>query len=326
MSEVGVHRGAVSGAGVATEQRTGRRRGDRIVGASRATQEVVEQALAAAGGDLPVCIVGPAGSGKEHIGRAVHAWSSRASGPFVVVCCSGVAEALLGREIFGCTASVYPTLPEDYEGALSRASGGTLLIGDVDRLPAASREMLAKVVADGRFQREGDSSTIPLRARIIATSTEPLGRSPFGDLPHHDIELAPLAERPEDVLPLAAHFLKLYAVEEGIEAIGFTADARNALVAEAWPGNVRELGERVRQAIRLAGNGAVSAEALLLSADSEEIPSFKDAKRAFETRYVKGLLRRCGGNISRAARLAKKDRKDFYDVIRRTGVDPAEFR
>ena len=86
---------------------------------------------------------------------------------------------------------------------------------------------------------------------------------------------------------------------------------------------MRELRERVRQAVRLAGGGAISAEALLLAARRRRVPSFKDAKRAFETRYVESLLRRCDGNISRAARLAKKDRKDFYDVIRRTGVDPS---
>ena len=89
---------------------------------------------------------------------------------------------------------------------------------------------------------------------------------------------------------------------------------------------MRELAERIRQAIKLAGSGSISAEALVLASEGEDIPSFKEAKRAFETRYVVGLLRRCGGNISRAARLAKKDRKDFYDVIRRTGVNPAEFR
>ena len=153
-----------------------------------------------------------------------------------------------------------------------------------------------------------------------------LAGAPFGDLPHTAIELAPLAQRAEDVLPLAAHFLRLYATEEGLEPVGFTTDARNALVSEGWPGNVRELSERVHLALRLAGSGAISAEALLLSADAEEVPSFKEAKRAFETRYVVGLLRRCGGNISRAARLAKKDRKDFYDVIRRTGVNPSDFR
>ena len=128
------------------------------------------------------------------------------------------------------------------------------------------------------------------------------------------------------MLPLAAHFLRLFADEDGIEPVGFTADARVCLMSETWPGDVRELRERIRHAVRLAGNGAVSAEALMLSKDAEEVPSFKEAKRAFETRYVVGLLRRCGGNISRAARLSKKDRKDFYDVIRRTGVDPAQFR
>jgi two-component system response regulator GlrR len=84
--------------------------------------------------------------------------------------------------------------------------------------------------------------------------------------------------------------------------------------------------ERIKQAVRLTGHGAISAEALMLATDSDDVPSFKDAKRAFETRYVTGLLRRCGGNISRAARLAKKDRKDFYDVIRRTGINPSDFR
>ena len=154
------------------------------------------------------------------------------------------------------------------------------------------------------------------------------GREPFAfeEIAHHRISLLPLDTRREDMLPLAAHFLRLAADEAGIVPVGFTADARNALVAEPWTGNVRELAERVRQAVKLAGNGAISAEALLLAADGDNVPSFKDAKRAFETRYVVGLLRRCSGNISRAARLAKKDRKDFYDVIRRTGVDPSEFR
>ena len=140
------------------------------------------------------------------------------------------------------------------------------------------------------------------------------------------IRLLPLVDRREDVLPLAAHFLRLFADEQGITPVGFTSDAREALLAEPWPGNVREISERIRQAIKLAGNGAITAEALLLAAEGDEVPSFQDAKRAFETRSVVGLLRRCGGNISRAARLAKKDRKDFYDVIRRTGVDPSDFR
>ena len=130
----------------------------------------------------------------------------------------------------------------------------------------------------------------------------------------------------EAILRAATRAALELADEEGVKPIGFTSDARSALLTEEWLGNVRELAERVRQAIKLSGNAAITAEALLLAAEGENIPSFKEAKRAFEARYVTGLLRRCSGNISRAARLAKKDRKDFYDVIRRTGVDPADFR
>lgn len=326
MNEPGVHRDGPGDMGHALGRPTGRRRSDRIVGASRATREVVEQAMAAASDDLAVRIHGPSGSGKVHAARAIHAWSKRGSGPFVTLACSAGSEALVGRELFGCAASVYPTLPEEYDGTLGRAAGGTLVIAHVDHLPEEHQQALSKALAAGRYTREGDASPRPLRARIVVTSIEALTRSPFGDGPQHALVLPPLAQRSEDILPLAAHFLRLHGDEEGIQPVGFTADARNALVAEPWPGNVRELGERVRQALRLAGRGAISAEALMLSSDAEDVLSFKDAKRAFETRYVVGLLRRCGGNISRAARLAKKDRKDFYDVIRRTGIDPSEFR
>jgi two-component system response regulator GlrR len=317
MSEVGVQREAAAEAAAPIDRPSGRRRGDRIVGAGRATQEVVELALTAARSERPVLITGPQGSGKDHLARAIHAWSGRSSGPYVVVSTGLVPEGQLGRELFGGSE----------DGALARAAGGTLVIDGAERLADGVRGTLARALAEGRFHREGEANPAALRARVIATSSKPIERSPFGDLPQHLIRIQSLSERPEDILPLAAHFLRLHAEEEGVAPVGFTSEARSALVAESWPGNVRELGERVRQAVRLAGNGAISAEALLLAApDSDQVPSFKEAKRAFETRYVVGLLRRCGGNISRAARLAKKDRKDFYDVIRRTGIDPREFR
>jgi two-component system response regulator GlrR len=327
MSEIGMQRDDSMNEGTRTNDRpTGRRRSDRIVGAGQATQQVTDEAVTASRAELPVLITGAAGSGKEHIARAIHTWSNQGAGPFVVVSCASINEALLGREIFGCAAGVYPLLQNGHSGALTRGASGSVLISGIDKLPEGTRNALITALRTGSFEAEGSSSPIPLRVRVIATAlTKPL-QAPFGNLPSQSIELLPLADRREDILPLSAHFLRLLADEAGIKPVGFTADARAALLAEPWPGNVRELYERVRQAVQLAGDGAISAEALLLAGAIDEVPSFKEAKRAFETRYVVGLLRRCGGNISRAARLAKKDRKDFYDVIRRTGVNPAEFR
>jgi two-component system response regulator GlrR len=297
-------------------QPIGRRRTDRIVGASRAIQHLVERATAAARSDLPVVITGPSGAGKKFLARAVHAWSNRGSGPYRVVSCGGLepgtqAEALFGRS--------------DTPGALAQCAGGTLVLSDPEDLPASVRKALGEALRERSFRPEGSAEPVGLDARIVVTARSGADDL-LGELPHQDIQVPGLDDRREDLLPLAAQFLVTFAEEAGVQPVGFTADAREYLMAEPWADNVRELEERVRQAVRIAGNGAISAEALMLASEAAEVPSFKEAKRAFETRYVEGLLRRCGGNISRAARLAKKDRKDFYDVIRRTGVDPQQFR
>jgi two-component system response regulator GlrR len=303
----------------------GRRGGDRIVGTSSAIQQAIQRAMAGARSQAVVLVVGPRGSGKAHFARAIHDWSKASGGPFVVMPAGGTTQPIQERELFGVSRTSEPLLSGGYKGALERATGGSLVVENVDQLAGPVRVALIQAIKEGSFNRVGDSHVIGLRARIIATAQSSSGRA-LGDLPVQEVKLPPLSARSEDILPLAAHFLAECAADTGTTPVGFTGDARRWLVEEAWPGNVLELWERIRQAVRLAGNGAVSAEALMLATGGDAVPSFKEAKRAFETRYVEGLLRRCGGNISRAARLAKKDRKDFYDVIRRTSVDPTQFR
>ena len=288
-------------------------------------KESVDQATRAARAATPVLVEGPPGSGRGHIARAIHEWSPRAAGTLVVLSAAALPSDDQARELFGASDSGRPLADGGRTGALARAAEGTLLIEQIDQLAANAREALLRTLRDQSFTLVGDGSALPLRARIVGTTTAD-GAAPFADAGFERVRMAALADRVEDVLPLAAHFLAEFSAEDGSEPIGFTQDARRWLVEETWLGNVRELSERIRQAVRLAGDGAISAEALMLAAEGDEVPSFKEAKRAFETRYVEGLLRRCNGNISRAARLAKKDRKDFYDVIRRTGVDPSDFR
>jgi two-component system response regulator GlrR len=294
-----------AGLGANGQRATGRRRSDRIVAASAAMQEAVDQASAIARSDTPVLITGPSGTGRKHLARAIHEWSPRAGNVLIELQLVGTSEIAQLREIFGDGGAAE-------SGALARAQGGTLLIEALDQLAPTVIQRLAESLRNGAG-----------RVRLIATAARDGATAAIGG---QRIQIAALADRREDILPLAAHFLAEFAAEESIEAIGFNGEARRLLLEEAWPGNVRELRERIRQSIRLSGQGAVSAEALMLATDLDAVPSFKDAKRAFETRYVEVLLRRCGGNISRAARMAKKDRKDFYDVIRRTGIDPGQFR
>lgn len=313
-----------AGGGTVQSEAAGRRREDRIVGASDATRRLIAQATAAARGDLSVWVLGPPGSDRELVARAIHSWSARAAREIEVLSCSGIPEALQARELFGCAAGVYPAVPSEYAGALERAAGSTLVLLDIEALRSEVSRQLLGALEERSFTREGDSTGRGLRTHVIAAGLpETLAPTEFAI---HEIRITPLADRPEDILPLAAHYLRAFADEAGVPAVGFSADARACLETEAFPGDVAELRERIRQAVLLSQGGALSAEALLLAKDAEEVPSFKEAKRAFETRYVVGLLRRCRGNISRAARLAKKDRKDFYDVIRRTGIDPSQFR
>ncbi len=304
---------------------TGRRQSDRIIAASESGQRSIDQATACARGDTAVVIAGPAGSGRKHFARAIHAWSRRAGQPVSVFPAASTPEGLQQRELFG-TADGSATLGDNSAGALASAAGGTLVVDRVDQLEPSVRNDLIQAFQTGSFRRSGQVEPIATNARLIVTVADTAAGGILGSLDSDVVTLEGLDARREDVLPLAAHFLAEVAEDDEVRPIGFTTDARHWLVEEVFTGNVRELRERIRQSVRLSRDGVISAESLMLATEGDEVPSFKDAKRAFETRYVEGLLRRCSGNISRAARLAKKDRKDFYDVIRRTGVDPGEFR
>jgi two-component system response regulator GlrR len=312
------------------------------VGTSRAILRAREQLAVAGRGRFPVWLRAERGVDKEAIGRMIHDQSTWTQGGFFALDASIVSTALLTRELFGSTGSGAGALAPPYEGALSRFAGGTVLIDSIECLPKELQQRLATAIARGEIQAVGSTALYPLECRIIAATTYALddlitdGRL-VPELSERlrllEIHIPPLRERREDILPIAAHELSVRAAEIQHETgrpclvRGFSREALEQLRDHGWPEDERELREQIRAAVSLARGEELGPEDLLLSWDSsEQIPAFREAKRTFEFEYVTRLLRVCDGNISRAARIAKKDRKDFYDVMRRNGIDPTDYR
>ena len=319
-----------------------RRRSDRLIGTSRALQRAVEQIAVAGRGRFPVFISGEEGTDKDLIARLVHDASEWATGSFFGLDASLVPEPLLIREILGAEPGAIAALPAAADGAFARVGAGTVLIEHIETMAKDLQARLAEAIERNTFRRAGGASELPLEARLIATSTDSVealassGRlvpELSSKLRLLDIRLPPLRERREDILPMAAHVLasvrEEIAREQGAPCgvLGFSRDALERLREHHWPGNERELREQIRAAVRLARGEELAPEDLLLVPEtSDEITSFRDAKRSFEREYVTRVLRLCDGNISRAARIARKDRKDFYDVMRRNAINPGDFR
>ncbi len=334
--------GAAGESEQASAERSTRRRSERLIGTSRSVQRAQEQIAVAGRGRFPVFVNAEDGVDKELVGRLIHSASEWAAGGFFALDASLVPEALLGRELFGSEEDAITSLPSESIGAFSRVGAGTVLLEHLEAVPKDLQQLLGAAIEEGSFRRLGGGQPQPLECRLIGSSTEPLAQltgagrivPELGRRLVLNIELQSLRERREDILPLAAHALA--EAREEIEAElgrpcsvrGFTREALERLRDHDWPANERELREQIRSALRLAQGEEVGSEDLLLGteASTEEIASFRDAKRAFERQYVTRILRLCKGNISRAARIAKKDRKDFYDVMRRNSINPQDFR
>lgn len=319
-----------------------RRRSDQLVGTSRAVQRALQQVAVAGRGHFPVYVFGEDGVDKETVARLTHSHSGWAQNGFFSLDTSIVPAQLLGRELFGCETGAMEALPESYEGAFERTSNGTVLIEHVELMAKDLQQALATAIKSKQFRRIGGTKVSSLECRLIVSSNASLEEATANGtlipelaeaLRLLEIRIPPLRERKEDIIPIAAHLLSLGRAEIERETgkpcpvRGLSREALEQMREHSWPGNEHELGEQILSALRLSRAEELGPEDLMLSWDqADEIPSFRDAKRSFEHEYVTRILRLCKGNISRAARIAKKDRKDFYDVMRRNEINPQDFR
>jgi two-component system, NtrC family, response regulator GlrR len=315
-----------------------RRRTDLLVGTGPPMAHVLELIAVAARTTIPVLIQGESGTGKELVARAIHYTGPRAARPFLTMNCGAIPETLMEDELFGHARGAYTGAHGDKRGVFEEAAGGSLFLDEIGDLYISCQVKLLRVLQEEEVRRLGESRTRKVDVRIIAATNKDLkaemeSRRFREDLFHRisvlPIHLPPLRDRREDIPLLVDQFLRQFNHDLGRTIRAFTPQAIDRLKSHHWPGNVRELENRVKQAMVMAKGDVIDVEALDLfhgGAADTPFPTLKKAKEEFVRTYLVRCLQFVKGNVAAAARLAGKDRKDFYDLMKRHHIDPSAHR
>jgi transcriptional regulator with GAF, ATPase, and Fis domain len=318
----------------------------RVVGESKAWSEILVQAAKVAPTETTVLLTGQSGTGKEVVARLIHRGSSRAKGPFVALNCAALPETLLESELFGHEKGAFTGATAARAGSIEQAAGGVLFLDEVGEMSRSVQAKLLRVLQEREFQRLGATKPVKADVRVIAATNRDLvaaiGRGEFREdlyyrLHVFEIRLPPLAERKDDVLPLAQAFLEELAQVVGRPAAGISRDAREVLLAYSWPGNVRELRNVLERATILCDGGLITSEHLpheLGAAASSRPPRAEtdgDAPPEFnlenaERDLIVKALEASGNNRSEAARRLGLARAQLYHRLKKHGLDVERAR
>ncbi|MFA5915033.1 MAG: sigma 54-interacting transcriptional regulator [Burkholderiales bacterium] len=308
-----------------------------IVTASAVMQDLLSRARLVSQSDASVFIHGASGTGKELIARAIHRASARAAGPFVAVNCAAIPEALMESELFGHKKGAFSGAVYDHKGLLQSADGGTLFLDEIGDMPLPLQAKLLRVLQERQVRPVGATQTIDVDIRIISATHRSLeqriAERQFREDLYYRLNVVALgipalAQRPEDIVPLALHFLRQIAARYRKEVNGFAPEALEQLVAAPWPGNVRQLQNVVEQSVALCTNGVIPASLVqsALNHASSGLTPLDQAKRAFECDYLVRILKITQGNVAQAAKLAQRNRTEFYKLLERHGLEPGRFK
>jgi two-component system response regulator GlrR len=307
-----------------------------IVTRSQVMEDKLAQANMVAGTDARVLLTGESGTGKELLARAIHEASPRRHKPFVAVNCSAIAENLLESELFGHERGAFSGAARAQPGAFETADGGTVLLDEIADIPIRLQVKLLRVIQENEIRRLGGTEAISTNVRVISSTHRDLNQLMADGQFREDlyyrlnvvhIELPALGKRREDIPPLVAHFLEQMAKEAGQRKI-YAPEAVELLATAEWPGNVRQLYNIVRQNVALSHGPIITAEVVqqCLGGGSTRLPSFDEARDEFTRSYLSQILQITTGNVSQAARLAKRNRTDFYKLLSRHQLLPDDFK
>ena len=310
---------------------------NQIISRSSRMAELLAEARMVAQSDASVLLRGESGTGKELLARLIHQTSARAAKPFIAVNCGAIPEALLESELFGHVKGAFTDASSNHKGLFQAAEGGSLLLDEIGDMPPALQVKLLRVLQERVLRPVGSTQSVPVDVRLISATHRDLDAAMAAgefrtDLYYRinvvTLTLPPLSERREDIALLANHFLVTLATKYGKRLSGFAPEALKALTTAAWPGNVRQLYNVVEQVCALSSTPLVPLALVqrALRAPSVQVLRFTEAKQRFERDYLVGLLKLTDGNVADAARLADRNRTEFYRLMQRHGLTPGLFK
>jgi two-component system response regulator GlrR len=327
----------VKAALVSAERRRNTQWRDEIITKSPIMLHLLDQAHRVAESDVSVLITGPSGSGKELMARAIHQASTRADNKFVAINCGALPEQLLESELFGHTKGSFTGAISNHQGLFQAAHGGTLFLDEIGDMPQPLQVKLLRVLQERVIRPVGSVDNIAIDVRIISATHRNLDQAMQNEDFREDlyyrlnvvnIELPPLRDRPEDIPVLARHFLAKATHQHNRKIRNISPGALHLLAQAAWPGNVRQLQNVIEKVVALSASPVIS-EGLVANALSNQdlvIPSFNEARADFEKRYLIKLMQVTEGNVTHAARIAQRNRTDFYKLLNRHSIEAAEFK
>ena len=310
---------------------------DGIVTRSPAMEKLLAQARRVALSEAAVCIYGASGTGKELLARSIHRAGPRAEAPFVAVNCGAIPEGLLESELFGHRKGAFTGAIQDRRGLFQAANGGTLFLDEIGDMPPALQVKLLRALEEGAIRPVGAAEEVAVDVRIISAThrrlEERIASGEFREDLYYrlnvvKLELPTLAARREDIPALAAHVLARFAAQYKRPRLAISAEAMDLLVAAPWPGNVRQLLNVMEQVVALSSADWIPASAVrsALGDTPQSLTPLDEARRAFERDYLVRILKITAGNVTRAARLAGRNRTEFYRLLERHGLTPKMFK
>ena len=308
-----------------------------IITRSISMENLLKEVQHVAHSEVSVFIHGESGTGKELIAQAIHDASPRSGKKFVAVNCSAIPEDLLESELFGHCKGAFSGASTSRKGLFEEADGGSLFLDEIGDMPTAFQAKLLRVLQEGEIRPVGSNNTIHVDVRVISASHQDLQHlSSEGkfrmDLYYRlnvvTLSLPRLAERPEDISLLANHFITSTHSRTKTIAKGLSSDALELLVTYQWPGNVRQLRNVIEHACTFATTPLIPVSLIekALQEKQKSLLSFNDAKKNFERDYLIKLLQLANGNVTEAARLAKRNRTEFYRLLDRHALKAAQFK